>query len=52
MNIEDGFIFTKFNGVNSTDAAKLIKQIEDASGRIQIEGVGADGGTRYYNFYY
>ncbi len=52
MNIEEDFIFTKFNGVNCMDAAKLIQQIEAASGKIQIEGVDANGGKRYYNFYY
>lgn len=52
MNIEDGFIFTKYNGKACTDAAALIKDLENAGGRIQIEGIGADGGTRIYNFYY
>ncbi|NQW43178.1 MAG: trypsin-like peptidase domain-containing protein [Bacteroidetes bacterium] len=52
MGIEDGFIFTKFNGIASADAEKLIKQLENASGKMQIEGIGEDGGTRYYNFYY
>jgi len=52
MNIEDGFIFTKFNGKPCTDASELIKTIENVAGRIQIEGIGADGGSRIYNFYY
>ncbi len=52
MNIEDGFIFTKFNGKICTDAAALISELENANGKLQIEGIGTDGGTRYYNFYY
>jgi serine protease Do len=52
MNIEDGFIFTKYNGKACTDASSLIKDLEAANGRIQIEGIGVDGGSRIYNFYY
>lgn len=52
MNIEDGFIFTKYNGKACTDAESLIQQLEYAGGRIQIEGIGSDGGSRIYNFYY
>lgn len=52
MNIEDGFIFTKFNGKPCTDAQTLIKELESANGRLQIEGISSDGGMRYYNFYY
>jgi serine protease Do len=52
MNIEDGFIFTKYNGKACTDAPTLIKDLEAANGRIQIEGIGPDGGNRIYNFYY
>ncbi len=52
MNIEDGFIFTKLNGKLCTDAKALIQELENVNGKIQIEGVGSDGGTRYYNFYY
>lgn len=52
MNIEDGFVFTKFNGKVCTDAATLISDLENANGKLQIEGIGTDGGTRYYNFYY
>lgn len=52
LGLEDGFIFTKYNGKACTDASELIKELEGASGRMQIEGVGVDGGTRFYNFYY
>jgi serine protease Do len=52
MNIEDGFIFTKYNGKPCTDAGTLIKELENAGGRIQIEGLGPDGASRIYNFYY
>jgi Do/DeqQ family serine protease len=52
MNIEEGFIFTKFNGKICTDAKSLISELEHANGKMQIEGIGSDGGTRYYNFYY
>lgn len=52
MNIEEGFIFTKFNGKICTDAKSLISELENANGKMQIEGIGSDGGTRYYNFYY
>ncbi len=52
LNIEDGFIFTKFNGTPCTDVNKLISQLENANGKLQIEGIAPDGGTRYYNYYY
>jgi Do/DeqQ family serine protease len=52
MNIEDGFIFIKYNGRLCTDAQTLINDLENADGKIQIEGVGADGGKRIYNFWY
>lgn len=52
MNIEEGFIFTKFNGKLCTDPKNLISELENANGKMQIEGIGSDGGTRYYNFYY
>jgi len=52
LGLEDGFIFTKYNGKTCTDAGELIKELEGASGRMQIEGVGVDGGSRFYNFYY
>ncbi|MDI1233853.1 MAG: trypsin-like peptidase domain-containing protein [bacterium] len=52
MNIEEGFIFTKFNGKPCTDAKSLISELESANGKLQIEGIGSDGATRYYNFYY
>lgn len=51
LNIEDGFIFIKFNGKPCTDAQSLIKDLEKANGRMQIEGLGADGGKRFYNFW-
>lgn len=52
MNIEDGFIFLKYNGNVCKDANELIAQLEKANGRIQIEGLGPDGGKRIYNFWY
>lgn len=51
MNIEDGFIFLKFNGKNCTDVDQLIKDLENSGGRMQIEGLGADGGKRIYNIW-
>jgi S1-C subfamily serine protease len=51
LNIEDGFIFVKFNGKPCTDAQALVKDLEKANGRMQIEGIGADGGKRFYNFW-
>lgn len=51
MGIEEGFIFLKFNGKTCTDAASLIKEIENSKGRMQIEGIGADGGKKIYNFW-
>lgn len=51
MGIEEGFIFLKFNGKACTDAASLIKEIEGSKGRMQIEGIGADGGKKIYNFW-
>ncbi len=52
MNIEDGFIFVKYNGQPCVNPEDLVKQLENAGGRMQIEGVGSDGGSRIYNFYY
>jgi hypothetical protein len=52
MNIEEGFIFVKYNGQPCVSPGDLVKQLENAGGRMQIEGVGADGGSRIYNFYY
>ncbi|MCC6819046.1 MAG: trypsin-like peptidase domain-containing protein [Bacteroidia bacterium] len=52
MNIEDGFIFLKYNEKACNDAAELIKELENAGGRMQIEGIGPDGGKRIYNFWY
>lgn len=52
MGIEDGFIFLKYNGNVCKDANELIKLLEAAGGRIQIEGLSADGGRRIYNFWY
>ncbi len=51
LNIEEGFIFVKFNGKACTDAQTLIKDLENAKGKMQIEGLGADGGKRFYNFW-
>jgi serine protease Do len=51
MNIEDGFIFLKFNGNPCNDPSELIKDMEKSNGRMQIEGIGADGGKRIYNFW-
>lgn len=52
MGIEDGFIFLKYNGNACKEASELIKLLESAGGRIQIEGLSADGGRRIYNFWY
>ncbi len=52
MGIEDGFIFLKYNGNICKEASELISQLESAGGKIQIEGLGADGGRRIYNFWY
>jgi len=51
LNIEEGFIFVKFNGKACSDAQTLVKDLEKANGRMQIEGIGADGGKRFYNFW-
>jgi serine protease Do len=51
MNIEDGFIFLKFNGKVCEDPNALISALENANGRMQIEGMGTDGTKRIYNFW-
>jgi hypothetical protein len=43
---------TQLLGRLGESTEKLVKQLENAGGRMQIEGVGADGGSRIYNFYY
>lgn len=51
MGISDGFIFLAINkqAVNSID--ELIKSIEHAKGRLQIEGIDQNGRKRFLSFY-
>lgn len=52
LGLDDGFIFLKFNNKPCTDAAQLIKDLENAKGKITIEGKGPDGQLRIYNYWY
>lgn len=51
LNIEEGFIFLKLNGKTCSDASELISDLENSDGRMQIEGLGPEGGKRIYNFW-
>jgi len=51
MGISEGFIITKYNGVAYDNAAKLIEAMKNRKGRIEVEGVGPDGGKRFLSFY-
>ncbi|MCK9481366.1 MAG: trypsin-like peptidase domain-containing protein [Bacteroidia bacterium] len=51
MGLSDDFIFVKFNGKECREPETVIKWLSNASGRIQIEGISADGQRKYYNFY-
>lgn len=51
MGINDGFIFTAVNKKPIKDVASLTKSIEQAKGRLQIEGVDENGRQRFMSFY-
>ncbi|MBX2984563.1 MAG: trypsin-like peptidase domain-containing protein [Bacteroidia bacterium] len=51
MGLSDDFIFVKFNGKECREPNDLIQWLSQANGRIQIEGISADGQRKYYNFY-
>ena len=51
MNIPEGFVIYKLNNKSYTDPADLIRDLENVSGRIVIEGFSADGGRATYSFF-
>lgn len=51
MGINDGFIITKYNGKDYNNAEDLIKAMLSKRGRIEIEGIGPNGGRRKMSFY-
>ncbi|MBU6325501.1 MAG: trypsin-like peptidase domain-containing protein [Bacteroidetes bacterium] len=51
MGIQDGSIITKFNGRSYTRAEDLVADLEQARGRITIEGISPSGTTFSYSFF-
>ncbi len=51
MGINDGFIITKYNGKSYSKAEDLIAAMTVKRGRIEIEGIGPNGGRRKMSFY-
>jgi Do/DeqQ family serine protease len=51
MGIQDGSIITKFNGRSYTKAEDLVADLEQARGRITIEGISPAGSTFSYSFF-
>ena len=51
MGIQDGSIITKFNGRTYTKAEDLVADLEQARGRITIEGISPNGSTFNYSFF-
>jgi S1-C subfamily serine protease len=51
MGITDGFIFLAVNKVSVSSIDNLVKNIEQAKGRLQIEGIDQNGRKRFLSFY-
>ncbi|MCO6494990.1 MAG: trypsin-like peptidase domain-containing protein [Bacteroidetes bacterium] len=51
MGLSDDFIFVKFNGKECREPGDVIQWLSNANGRIQIEGISAEGQRKFYNFY-
>lgn len=52
MNIPEGFIITAFNRKTYSEPAELIKAMEAASGRIELDGINTNGTKGRYSFYF
>jgi len=51
MGIQDGSIITRFNGRSYSKAEDLVADLEQARGRISIEGINPNGSTFNYSFF-
>lgn len=51
MGIQDGSIITRFNGRSYNKAEDLVADLEQARGRISIEGINPNGSTFNYSFF-
>lgn len=51
IGLPNGFIVVKFNGKSYNDAEDLIAAIEGSTGRMNIQGVDANGSSRSFSFY-
>lgn len=51
LGITDGFIITKYNGKSYNKAEELIEVMKSQKGKIEIEGIGPNGGKRRMSFY-
>lgn len=51
-NLQDGFIIVSFNNQTYTDPEELAKAIENANGRIIIQGVNLDGSMGTYSYFH
>lgn len=51
IGLPNGFIVVKFNGKSYTEAEDLIAAMEGSTGRMNIQGVDANGSSRSFSFY-
>ncbi len=51
IGLHNGFIIVKFNGKSYSDAEDLIAAMEGSTGRMNIQGVDANGSSRSFSFY-
>ena len=50
MNLSDGFIFVKINNEECDNVEDLIQMLENFRGQVRIEGVTAEGVTKFSNY--
>ena len=51
MGLPNGFVVVKFNGKSYDTPEDLIAAMEGSSGKMQIQGLDANGSSRSYSFY-
>ncbi|WP_017730443.1 trypsin-like peptidase domain-containing protein [Nafulsella turpanensis] len=52
LNIAEGFVVTKINGIPITSPEKLVQVLSNVRGRVIIEGVNSNGQKGYYQYYF
>lgn len=50
LGIDPGFIITKINKESVSSPSEAQKKIEEADGRVQVEGLNSTGAREYYSF--